>query len=52
MGDDTSSTDDAGWHVSRCDRWTRMDPQSLYAKLFLLTLMPTPANVIDMVCVQ
>ena len=52
MASDTSSTGDAEWHVLHCDRWTQMDPQSLYIKLFLLTLMPTPANVIGMVCMQ
>ena len=54
MAGDTSSTGDAEWHVLHCDRWTQMDPQSLYniIKLFLLTLMPTPANVIGVVCMQ
>ena len=52
MAGDTSSTGDAGEHMLHCDRWTRMDPRSLYAKLLLVTLMPTPPNFIDMVYVQ
>ena len=46
MAGNISGTGDARGHVSCCDRRTWMDPQSLYTKFLLLTLMLTPANII------